>query len=90
MVKPSPLRYTGLETPGNAVDSSATVNAPGTWKELPRDAYSAQGAYNNNVTVLPSHDLVVVRLVGDATENKQNQGVSVSDYAALALKACER
>src|ERR1039458_1157593 len=28
MVKPRPLRYTGRETPGNAVDSSATVNTP--------------------------------------------------------------
>ena len=30
IVKPRPLRYTGFDTPGNAVDSSATVNAPGT------------------------------------------------------------
>ena len=31
MVNPSPFRYTGFETPANAVDSSATVIAPGTW-----------------------------------------------------------
>ncbi len=30
MVKPRPLRYIGLETPGNDVDSSAIVTAPGT------------------------------------------------------------
>jgi CubicO group peptidase (beta-lactamase class C family) len=65
------------------------VNARGSWKDLPRDAYSAQGMYGNNVTVLPSHDLVVVRLVGDASGNERNQGVSVNDYASLALKACE-
>jgi CubicO group peptidase (beta-lactamase class C family) len=66
------------------------VNPRGAWKDLPRNAYSAQGAHSNNVTVLPSHDLVVVRLVGDAAGNERNQGVSVNDYAALALKACEQ
>jgi len=64
------------------------VNTNGFWKSLPRDAYSAQGMYSNNVTILPSHDLVVVRLVGDASENKLNSEVSVNDYCALALAAC--
>ncbi len=66
------------------------VNARGTWKDLPRDAYSAQGMYGNNMTVIPSHDLVIVRLVGDAAENTRNQGVSLNDYACLALESCER
>jgi CubicO group peptidase (beta-lactamase class C family) len=66
------------------------VNVRGANKDLPHDAYSAQGMYSNNVTILPSHDLVVVRLVGDAAENERNQGVSVNDYAALALKAGEK
>jgi CubicO group peptidase (beta-lactamase class C family) len=66
------------------------VNARGAWKDLPRDAYSAQGMYGNNVTVLPGHDLVVVRLVGDAAENARNQEVSVNDTAALALRAWDR
>jgi len=64
------------------------VNTHGQWPAVPRDAYSAQGMFSNNVTILPSHDLVLVRLVGDATENKRNQGVAVNDYAALALAAC--
>jgi CubicO group peptidase (beta-lactamase class C family) len=34
------------------------VNARGAWKDLPRNAYSAQGMYGNNVTVLPSQDIV--------------------------------
>jgi CubicO group peptidase (beta-lactamase class C family) len=66
------------------------VNSRGASKDLPRDAYSAQGAHGNNVTVLPSHDLVVVRLVGDGRGNERNQGVSINEYAALALKACEK
>ena len=28
IVKPSPFRYVGFDTPGNAVDSSAIVTAP--------------------------------------------------------------
>jgi CubicO group peptidase (beta-lactamase class C family) len=65
------------------------VNDQGFWKSLPRDAYSAQGMYSNNVTILPSHDMVVVRLVGDAAENARNKDVSVDAYCALAVAACE-
>jgi CubicO group peptidase (beta-lactamase class C family) len=65
------------------------VNARGAWKDLPRDAYSAQGMYGNNVTVLPSHDMVIVRLIGDAPGDARNEGTQVNDYGALALKAWE-
>lgn len=65
------------------------VNTNDFWKSLPRDAYSAQGMYSNNVTILPSHDLVVVRLVGDAAENTLNKDVNVNDYCALAIAACD-
>jgi CubicO group peptidase (beta-lactamase class C family) len=64
------------------------VNTNGFWKSLPRDAFSAQGMYGNNVTVLPSHDMVVVRLVGDAAQNALNKDVNVNDYATLAIAAC--
>jgi CubicO group peptidase (beta-lactamase class C family) len=66
------------------------VNARSAWKDLPRDAYSAQGMYGNNVTVLPSHDMVIVRLIGDASGEARNEGTQVNDYASLALKACVR
>jgi len=65
------------------------VNGRGFWPTLPRDAFSAQGMYGNNVTVFPSQDLVVVRLIGDAAGDTRNETTKVNDYGSLAIQACE-
>jgi CubicO group peptidase (beta-lactamase class C family) len=66
------------------------VNGRGAWPDLPRDVFSAQGMYGNNVTVFPGQDLVVVRLIGDAAGDARNEATKLNDYGALALQACER
>ena len=38
------------------------VNARGVWPELPRDAFAFRGAGLQDVYVIPSHDLVIVRM----------------------------
>ena len=38
------------------------VNARGAWKNLPRDAFAFRGAGLQDVYVIPSRDLVIVRM----------------------------
>ena len=38
------------------------VNARGVWPELPRDAFAVRGAGLQDVYVIPSRDLVIVRM----------------------------
>ena len=45
--------------------------------------------HGNNVTVLPSQDLVLVRLVGDAAGDARNEATRLNEYGGLALQACE-
>jgi CubicO group peptidase (beta-lactamase class C family) len=56
-----------VNTPGYSDEKSIppeiAVNEHG-WKDLPRDTFSTFGHYGNAITVIPSQDLVVVRLVG--------------------------
>ena len=56
-----------VNTPGYAdaksIPPEIAVNEHG-WKDLPGDTFSTFGHYGNSITVLPSQDLVVVRLIG--------------------------
>ena len=45
--------------------------------------------HGNNVTILPSQDLVIVRFVGDASGDARNEAIRLNDYGGLALQACK-
>jgi len=60
------------------------VNAAGNYKDSPRDAFLARGAYGNELLIIPSRDLVIVRLLG----TKPNAGIDVNKLGALAVAAC--
>jgi CubicO group peptidase (beta-lactamase class C family) len=45
------------------ISPELAVNEHG-WKDLPLDTFSTYGHYGNAITVIPSRDLVIVRLVG--------------------------
>jgi CubicO group peptidase (beta-lactamase class C family) len=51
------------------------------WKDAPPDAYSANGHWGQYVAVVPSADVVVVR-VGD----DRNQSVDLNQLIPLALE----
>lgn len=60
------------------------VNTAGNYKDSPRDAFLARGAYGNELMMIPSKDLVIVRLLG----TKPNAGIDVNKLGALAVAAC--
>jgi CubicO group peptidase (beta-lactamase class C family) len=60
------------------------VNTAGQWADVPKDAYAARGAFGNELLVIPSKDLIVVRLLG----TKQNSGVDMNKLGSLAYAAC--
>ncbi|MES4793143.1 MAG: serine hydrolase, partial [Chloroflexota bacterium] len=60
--------------------------APGTTEGVPSDAYSARGLFGNDLLVIPSQDLIVVRLIGNGTFDGSTN-VNMDEYARLALKA---
>jgi CubicO group peptidase (beta-lactamase class C family) len=53
---------------------------PHGWKDLPRDTYSTTGRWGNNITVIPSLDLVIVRFVGAGKAE-----LPPNDYCKLVL-----
>jgi CubicO group peptidase (beta-lactamase class C family) len=68
-----------VNTTGQSDEKTAL---PHGWKDLPRDAYSTTGRWGNNITVLPSQDLVVVRFVGAGKAE-----LTPNDYCKLILDA---
>ena len=60
------------------------VNTAGAYKDSPHDMFLARGAYGNELMMIPSRDLVVVRLLG----TKPNSGIDVNKLGALAVAAC--
>ena len=53
---------------------------PHGWKDLPRDTYSTTGRWGNNITMIPSRDLVIVRFVGTGKAE-----LPPNDYCKLIL-----
>lgn len=62
------------------------VNTASQWPAMPTDAFAARGAYGNELLVIPTKKLMVVRLVG----TKENAGVDMNRMGQLALAACSR
>ena len=54
--------------------------------KLPKDSYQAIGLYGNYLSVMPSQDLIVVRLIGTAM-NLANSDVDGDAFAQMALDA---
>jgi CubicO group peptidase (beta-lactamase class C family) len=60
-------------------------NANGAWPGVPADAYAAMGKFNNDMLIVPSLDLIVIRQVGDDTGN--NRQIKIDELFALAAGA---
>jgi len=57
----------------------------GSWPGVPADAYAAMGKFNNDMLIVPSLDMIVIRQVGDDTGAKRD--FKIGDLFALAAAA---
>jgi CubicO group peptidase (beta-lactamase class C family) len=62
-------------------------NSAGKWPTVPRDAYAALGAFDNDMLIVPSLDLIVVRQVGDDSASRKKR--DIGKLWALAVEAIE-
>jgi hypothetical protein len=53
---------------------------------VPADAYAALGRSDNNMYILPTQEMIVIREVGD---DKENHKVDQAKIAALAVQAID-
>jgi CubicO group peptidase (beta-lactamase class C family) len=60
-------------------------NSNGVWPSVPTDAYAAMGKFSNDMLIVPSLDLIVIRQVGDDTGN--NRQIKIEELFALATGA---
>ena len=60
-------------------------NEPDKWSDVPADAYAALGRFSNDMLVVPSLDLIVIRQVGD--DSGSNRQVNIAELFALACSA---
>ncbi len=61
-------------------------NSQGMWRGVPKDAFAAIGKFENDVLIVPSLDLVVVRQVGDETGHEHK--VKADYLFRLAVESC--
>ncbi len=61
-------------------------NTAGKWPGVPADAFAALGKFENDMLIVPSLDLIVIRLVGDETGHEHK--VRVDRLFRLAVEAC--
>jgi CubicO group peptidase (beta-lactamase class C family) len=57
----------------------------GGWKGVPDDAYAAMGKFDNDMLIVPSLDMIVIRQVGDDTA--ANRQVKIGELFSLAVAA---
>ena len=50
---------------------------------MPADAYAAMGRFDNDMLIVPSLDLIVIRQVGDDSAN--NRQFKIGELFALAV-----
>ena len=62
-------------------------NRSGAWPGVPADAYAALALYDNDMLVVPSLDLIVIRQVGN--DSGSNRHVNIAELFALACSAVE-
>jgi CubicO group peptidase (beta-lactamase class C family) len=60
-------------------------NSTGKWPGVPKDAYAALGRFDNNMLIVPSLDLIVIRQVGDDSGNTRK--IVVGELWKLATDA---
>ncbi len=63
-------------------------NTTDKWPGVPSDAYAALGAFDNDMLIVPSLDLIVIRQVGD--DRASGRKVKIADYFKLACDAVEK
>ncbi len=62
-------------------------NTTGKWKGSPADAYAALGRFDNNMFIIPSLDMIVIRQVGDDTGH--NRKIDQSQLLRLATESAK-
>jgi CubicO group peptidase (beta-lactamase class C family) len=62
-------------------------NTAGKWPGVPADAFAALGKFENDMLIVPSLDLIVIRLVGDETGHEHK--VRIDRLFRLAVEACD-
>jgi CubicO group peptidase (beta-lactamase class C family)/glucose/arabinose dehydrogenase len=60
-------------------------NSSGAWPGVPRDAYAAMGKFDNDMLIVPSLDMIVIRQVGD--DSATNRQLKIAELFALAVGA---
>jgi hypothetical protein len=60
-------------------------NTDGRWPGVPRDAYAALGRFDNDMLVVPSLSLIVIRQVGDDSAN--NRKIDIAELWRLASES---
>jgi len=60
-------------------------NSTDAWPGVPSDAYAAMGRFDNDMLIIPSLDLIVIRQVGDDTGNDRQ--LKIGELFALAASA---
>jgi CubicO group peptidase (beta-lactamase class C family) len=62
-------------------------NSEGKWPGVPADAFAALGKFENDMLIVPSLDLIVIRQVGDVTGHEPQ--VNISELFHLAVEAVQ-
>jgi CubicO group peptidase (beta-lactamase class C family) len=63
-------------------------NTTNKWPGVPEDAYAALGAFDNNMLIVPSLDLIVIRQIGDDSAAKRK--IKIGELFTLAVEAVEK
>lgn len=61
-------------------------NTTNKWPEVPKDAFAALGRWDNNIHIIPSLDLVVIR----QSDKAPGKGHQIGDYVRLVCEAVEK
>jgi len=62
-------------------------NTDGKWPGVPTDAFASMGKFENDMLIVPSLDLIVIRQVGDVTGHEPN--VNIAELFHLAVEAVQ-
>jgi len=79
------------EATGNSQDMNKNYgylwwnNTDGRWPGVPRDAYAALGRFDNDMLIVPSLNLIVIRQVGDDSAN--NRKIDIGELWRLASES---
>ena len=60
-------------------------NSAEAWPAVPKDAYAAMGKFSNDMLIVPSLDMIVIRQVGD--DSAANRQIKIGELFALAVAA---